>query len=102
MKFSSNGLVSFKEIEGMNKWNNCRPRKIKLNAEKIDIWDNSHFSGYKSGRVIFNVKFNKAISFDSFKERIKALFKEGEPYNNLIDIAILIIKRNYKFDFLLF
>lgn len=77
LKFTSNDFVSFKEIEGMIELNNCDPRKIRINGEIIEIGDTSQFSDYKSGGVIYNIKLNKKISFESFKERIEIPFKEG-------------------------
>ena len=66
LKFTSNDFVSFKEIEGMIELNNCDPRKIRINGEIIEIGDTSQFSDYKSGGVIYNIKLNKKISFESF------------------------------------
>ncbi len=85
LEFTSNDLVSFKEIEGMTELNNCTPRKITINGEIIEIGDTSKFSDYKNGGVIYNIKLDKKISFESFKERIEVPFKEGEPYNDPID-----------------
>ena len=92
LKFTSNDLVSFKEIEGMTELNNCNPRIISINGDVIEIGDTSQYSEYKNGGVIFNVKLNKTISFESFKERVEEPFKEGESYNNPIDIENINIQ----------
>ena len=92
LKFTSNDLVSFKEIEGMVELNNSNPRQIKIKGETIEIGDTSQFSEYKSGGTIFNIKLNKKISFESFAERIEIPIKESEPYNNPIDIININIQ----------
>ena len=92
LKFTSNDLVSFKEIEGMTELNNCKPRKISINGDVIEIGDTSQYSEYKNGGVIFNVKLNKTFSFESFKERVEEPFKEGESYENPIDVENINIQ----------
>ena len=87
IKLTSNDLISFKEIEGMTELNNCKPMKIKIDGDIIEIGDTSKFSDYISGGVLFNVKEPKTINFESFKERVNEPIKEGEEYNNPLDFA---------------
>ena len=85
IKLTSNDLVSFKEIEGMNELNNCSPIKIKINGNIIEIGDTSKYSDYKRGGILFNVKTQKSLNFDSFLERLEVPIKEGEDYNDPLD-----------------
>ena len=87
IKLTSNDLISFKEIEGMTELNNCKPMKIKIDGDIIEIGDTSKFSDYISGGVLFNVKEPKTINFESFKERVNEPIKEGEEYNDPLDFA---------------
>ena len=85
IKLTSKDLISFKEIKGMTELNNCKPMKIKINEDKIEIGDTSNFSDYISGGILFNVKVPKPLKFESFKERLEEPIKEGEDYNDPLD-----------------
>ena len=87
IKLTSNDLISFKEIVGMDELNNCSPMKIKINDDKIEIGDTSNFSDYISGGILFNVKVPKILKFESFKDRVENPIKEGEEYNDPLDFS---------------
>ena len=88
IKLTSNDLISFKEIQGMTELNDCPPMKIKIKGKnEIEIGDTSNFSDYIGGGILYNIKQQKKMKFESFKERVEEPIKEGEKYYGPLDVS---------------
>ena len=64
-------FVTFREVQGMDELNGCKPRKVSVKGPyTFSIGDTTGFGEYKTGGIFTQVKMPKIIDFVSFWIRL--------------------------------